>query len=87
MSTSTPDAPGGPWRMLILNRDAEDPHWVIATVTLPIDVRPARLDPAGRYEDWREITEWVRQQTGGQLSLPPVSDACVWQIDQVRRGH
>ena len=35
---------GGSWRILILDRDLEDPKWLFATVSLPSDVRPAVLD-------------------------------------------
>lgn len=74
-------APGnGPWRILILDRDVEDPKWIIATVAIPTDVRPAALDSAARYGDWDQVTEWVRAQTGFQASLIPVADALAWTI-------
>jgi hypothetical protein len=54
----TPPPGNGSWRVLILDRDAEDPKWIFATITLPTDVRPAELDGIGRYSDWEEATDW-----------------------------
>lgn len=83
--TPTSPAPGpSPWRYLILDRDPADPIWVIATVTLPADVRPAALD-AGRYRDWSEVTEWVRAQIGRPVQLTPLHDPLVWLIDEAGR--
>jgi hypothetical protein len=80
--SSTPIAPGnGPWRILILDRDADDPRWIIATVALPSDVRPAQLDPAGRYQDWHQIPLWLRELFGYDVELQPVHDPLAWRID------
>jgi hypothetical protein len=46
----------GPWLILILDRDLADPKWILATVAMPGDVRPA--DPAGAGVD-EETTAWV----------------------------
>jgi len=72
----------GPWRILILDRDPADPMWIIATVSVTSDVRPAALDQAGRYRDWPEVTAWVAGQVGGQPSLVPVLDALAWRVDE-----
>ena len=80
---TTPSA-GGPWRVLILDSSPDDPMWLLATVTLPSDVRPAAVDRAsGRYRDWDEVTAWVREQVAGAgpVSLVPVS-AVAWRIDE-----
>lgn len=77
----TVPAPGnGPWRILLLDRDPRDPKWVVASVTLPTDARAAVLDSAGRYQDWDEVTEWVRAQVGARVALVPVHDALAWRI-------
>jgi hypothetical protein len=70
----------GPWRVLMLDRDPDDPRWLLATVTLPSDVRPAVLDAAGRYTDWAEVTAWVRGQLGHASVLLPVHDALAWTV-------
>jgi hypothetical protein len=56
--------------------------WIIATVVVPSDVRPAVLDQAGRYRDWEEAAKWVAGQVGGQPSLVPVLDALAWRIEE-----
>ncbi len=71
---------GGPWRLLVLDRDPEDPKWVLCTVSLESDVRPAVLDAAGRYQDWAEVTEWAKLQAGGSVSLDSVHDALAWEV-------
>jgi len=69
----------GPYRILVLDRNPDDPKWLIATVTLPTDVRPARLDAGGRrYLDWQEVCEWACGQVGERLALHTVTDPLVW---------
>lgn len=80
-----PGPAGGPWRLLILDRDPDDPVWLLATVTISADVRPAMLDRAGRYLDWPAATEWVRRSLGRQVSLVPVHDALAWRVDEGSR--
>lgn len=71
---------GGPWRVLILDTDPDNPVWVIATVSTPSDVRAAAMEPGGRrYADWPQVTAWVRVQVGSQVQLTPAS-AMVWRI-------
>ena len=38
-----PTTTNGPWRLLILDRDPQDPKWILATVATPGDVEPADL--------------------------------------------
>jgi|GEM_PF-3524203 len=73
---------GKPWRLLILDRDPEDPRWLLATVTLASDVRPADLDAAGRYRGWAQAAAWVTSATGGPVSLVPVHGALAWSVDE-----
>jgi hypothetical protein len=70
----------GPWRVLLLDRDPEDPRWLLATVTLASDVRPAVLDAAGRFTDWAEVTAWMQGQLGHAAVLVPVHDALAWTV-------
>jgi hypothetical protein len=70
-----------PWRILLLDRDPADPKWLLATVTLPTDVRPAVLDPVGRYSRWAEVTAWVHGQLGHAVDLVPVHDGLAWRVD------
>lgn len=89
--TPPPPASGSaalPWRVLILDSSVDDPKWLLATVTLESDVRAAAMDRgSGRYRDWADVVEWVREQvTGsGQVSLVPIS-AVVWQVREARSG-
>jgi hypothetical protein len=78
-STSDPLG-GGPWRVLILDASPDDPMWLIATVSLPNDVRPAHMD-GRRYRDWEQVTDWVTAQVGPHVSLTPIS-AVAWRIDE-----
>lgn len=81
---NAPAARGGPWRVLLLDRDPGDPRWVLASVTLDTDVRPARLDSVGGYLDWAATTRWVEAQIGGRVALVPVHDPLAWRIDEGR---
>jgi hypothetical protein len=74
----------GPWRVLVLDRDPEDPKWIIATVTMAADVRPAVLDAAGRYTGWQAVTEWAAAMVGRQVALVPVYGALAWRMDEGR---
>lgn len=75
-------AGSGPWRILILDTSADDPKWVLCTVSVPSDVRPAVMEPGGRrYADWEAVTEWVRGQVGRQVSLVPVA-TMAWRVDE-----
>jgi hypothetical protein len=80
-STPSPFS-GGVWRVLVLDSSPDDPLWMIATVTLPSDVRPAEMEPGGRrYRNWEAVTEWVRAQVGEHVSLVPLT-AVAWRIDE-----
>ena len=72
----------GPWRLLVLDRDPQDPKWVLCTVVIPSDVRPAVLDAAGRYQDWAEVCEWAGSQVFGEPSLTPVHDCLAWTVSE-----
>jgi hypothetical protein len=72
----------GPWRVLILDRDPSDSKWLLATIALPADVRPAAIDRDGRYTDWREVTSWVQRGLGRRVSLVPVAGALAWRADE-----
>lgn len=74
-----------PWRVLVLDRsDASDPRWLLATITLSSDVLPASLDRIGRYEDWPEVTQWVRERLGYDAQLNPMPHAMAWHVDGKR---
>jgi hypothetical protein len=62
---STPARHEHSWRILLLDRDPNDPKWLLATVTLPVDVRPRR--PGRRWAlhtGCAEVTAWVHGQLG-----------------------
>jgi hypothetical protein len=75
---------GGPWRVLLLDRSPDDPKWLFATVSAPADVRPAVLDAAGRYQQWQQVTDWVRRQFPGAIELAPARDTLVWHVTEQR---
>lgn len=79
-----------PWRLLVLDPEPDDPKWVLATVTLPADVRPAVMTGTGgdtRYEGWAETARWVSESVGRQVRLVPLT-ATVWRVDeQPARGE
>jgi hypothetical protein len=75
----TPGATGL-WRVVLLDRSADDPRWIIATVGLPSDVRPAELDAIGRYTGWEQVTRWVRDALGHDVELIPVTDPLAWTV-------
>jgi hypothetical protein len=72
----------GPWRILVLDRNPEDPLWLIATIA-PGDVRPAHL--AGAVLD--EVTiRWAAGRAG--LNVPAFTRLPhpeVWRIDEQPR--
>ena len=72
----------GPWHVLVLDRDPADPKWLIATVSLPSDVRPADLDDVGRYRDWAEVCHWAQLAVGRPVALVPLHDALAWRVDE-----
>lgn len=83
-ATARPELSNGPWRVLILDRDPDDPMWVIATVTIAADVRPASVDAAGRYQGWSDVCHWVAETTGLPVALTPLHDALAWRVDESR---
>jgi hypothetical protein len=91
--TSFPDLPPDaltPWRILVFDKtDPQDPRWLIATVTLPSDVRPAQaapgtitgIIPPGRVIP-AEVVEWVRHRLGRrEVRLTPVRGQA-WTIEE-----
>jgi hypothetical protein len=67
----------GPWRILILDRDREDPKWIVATVGAPGDVRPARR---GETEPDDVNAAWA-SRNGRNAVLLPMRGALAWRID------
>lgn len=81
MSNSSTSASSGAWRLLILDRDPDDPKWVMATVMNPEDVRPVQVVD-GRYTGWDEMTAWLRAVLARPgVDLVPLYHAAVWRID------
>jgi hypothetical protein len=67
-------------RLLILDTSSDPPRWLIVSVTLDTDTRPAHM-AGSRYTDWAEVTAWCRQQVGPKVALIPAA-AMVWRIDE-----
>lgn len=78
-----------PWRLLVLDRsDPADPRWMLVTVAQAADVRPAMLDEIGRYDDWPQVTQWVREALGrSEVGLVPVPRPLVWRIEEQSGGE
>ncbi len=75
MSPIIPASGNGPWRILILDRDPADPKWILATVVIPSDVRPALLDTATGNAGQQAAADWVAQLTGRPVILVPIAGA------------
>jgi hypothetical protein len=75
-----------PWRVLILDRDPADRKYIVATVAIAADVRPAR--PSSPHGDLDEITAWMRTHygLGPSITLLPLVRPLAWTITQ-RRGQ
>jgi hypothetical protein len=71
--------PSGLWRVLILDRDPADPKWILATVAMPGDVRPAR--PGATVD---EVTAaWVASAAGlFHPALTSLPGALCWRVDE-----
>jgi hypothetical protein len=72
----------GPWRLLILDRDPADPKWILTTVALHIDVRPAVLDAEGKYTGWQAASDWIAEMVGRPVALVPMTDVLAWRVDE-----
>jgi hypothetical protein len=75
----------GPWRLLVLDRDPQDPKWIVATVSIAADVRPAVLDAAGRYTGWPQTAQWVAELVGRPVALMPLHNSLAWRVDEMGR--
>lgn len=82
MSHIIPAHGTGPWRILILDRDPQDPKWIMATVAIPSDVRPALLDTATGNAGQQSAADWVAGLTGRRVALVPVPGAQAWYVDE-----
>jgi hypothetical protein len=81
-ASASPSPAGSPWRLLLLDRDADDPKWLLATIIMAEDVRPAVLDPSGQFAGWEGVTRWIARQYAGPVSLVPVCAPCAWRISE-----
>jgi hypothetical protein len=79
----------GGLRVLILDRDPDDPRRILATVTLSSDVRPALLDAADGYVGLADAVASAESRVGRPVALVPVHDARAWHVDEGgrRRGQ
>lgn len=79
-SSTAPPGRNGPWRILILDRDPAGPKWVLATVTAPADVLPARPAEVGPGE---ETAAWLVTRHGlPRAALTPLPGALAWRVDE-----
>ncbi len=83
MSNLPTPAGNGPWRLLILDRDPADPKWLLATIAVPGDVRPAVIGSGGVFAALAEAGRWVRGLLGRPgAALIPLHRPEVWRIDE-----
>jgi hypothetical protein len=68
----------GPWRLLVLDGDAADPKWILATVAAPGDVRPAGLADEAPDE---VCLRWVAARHGQPVTLTKLPHARCWRVD------
>jgi hypothetical protein len=84
---------GGPWRILVLDRNPQDPMWVIATVAVatPADMRPAHLAvdevsairPAHLIAVDEVTAGWVASASGlYHPAFTPLRHPGVWRIGE-----
>ncbi len=86
-----PDLPtsagAGPWKLLVLDQDPQDPKWLLATVSSPGDVQPAFVGPGGVPAALAgEVGQWLRGLLGRPAHLTPLHRPQVWQIDHLAQG-
>lgn len=79
-------ANGSLWRYVLLDAtDPTDPKWVLLTVAMPGDVRPADRDDRDRpVTDWAAVAAWVRGSIGRSVTLVPLDPdrAQLWRVDE-----
>ena len=69
-----------PERLLLLDRDPAAPRWVVASVVMSTDIKPAEIDAIGRYVGWSGIARWASHQIGQPIELTPVFDSLAWTV-------
>jgi hypothetical protein len=86
MSHPAPQSGNGLWRILVLDRDPYDRKYVVATVALAADVRPATT--ASPERDLEDVTAWVRTRygLGPSTALVPLVRPLAWTVYE-RRGN
>jgi hypothetical protein len=67
---------------MILDRDPDDPKWVVATVVEMADVRPA--GPGAAVVD-DTTAAWVASRAGRPAALTPLRGALAWRVDEPGR--
>jgi hypothetical protein len=78
-----PPGRNGPWRILFLDRDPDDPKWILATVASPRDVQPARSGDAGLDE---LTAAYLAARHGlARAALTPLPGALAWRVDEPGR--
>jgi len=76
--STAPPGRNGPWRVLILDRDPDDPKWIVATVVELADVRPA--GPGAAVDE--VTTAWVAGRAGlARAALTPLPGALAWRVE------
>jgi hypothetical protein len=71
-----------PARLLIL--DPGNRRWILATIVLDDDLRPAEIDDFGRYSGWEGTARWAAHQLGIRPLLTPIRDALAWSVGEDR---
>jgi hypothetical protein len=77
-----PASGNGPWRILVLDRDPDDPKWILVTVAFPSDVCPAELNGHGTQPGEQAAAAWAARLTGCPVVLVPIYDALAWRVDE-----
>lgn len=75
MSTTNPY----PWMLLVLDREYDDPRWLIAAIR-PADVHPAVIADDGSV-DRAEGFEWARRQIGRAVAFEKLPERFMaWHV-------
>jgi hypothetical protein len=83
MSHDSTSSSNGPWRLPILDRSADDPKFILATVASPVDIRPVTNINSVTLELDDVTITWAARRGGlSFLAITRLPHPEVWRIDE-----